>query len=115
MAELNEPMRRGWTEGASGWIENERVVDHAFAPVTSAIVTAAALDGAARLLDVGCGSGMLLAEATGRGSAVGDISPTMGEAEWEGVLDELHDDIRGALVDGVVKIPGAVWLITARA
>lgn len=83
----NELMRRGWTEGASGWIDNERIVDHSMAPVTSAIVEAAALDGAARLLDVGCGSGTLLAEARRRGVvAVGvDISPTMAQAARERV------------------------------
>jgi SAM-dependent methyltransferase len=82
MSEPNGEMRAGWSESAAGWVANEAVIDRAFAPVTAAILAAAELDGATRLLDVGCGSGTLLVEATSRGvAAVGvDISPPMVEA-----------------------------------
>jgi SAM-dependent methyltransferase len=82
MSEPNGEMRAGWSESAAGWVANEAVIDRAFAPVTDAILAAADLDGAARLLDVGCGSGTLLAETVARGvAAVGvDISPPMVEA-----------------------------------
>lgn len=82
MADTNEDMRQGWAEGASGWVANERIVDHAFAPVTEALLSAADLGSTQRVLDVGCGSGTLLAAAVERGAdAVGvDISPGMADA-----------------------------------
>ncbi|GAB2609501.1 class I SAM-dependent methyltransferase [Pseudactinotalea suaedae] len=82
MAEPNEEMRRGWAESASGWVANERIVDHAFVPVTGAVLEAAQLGPTLRVLDVGCGSGTLLAAAVERGAdAVGvDIAPGMAEA-----------------------------------
>jgi len=82
MSDPNGEMRAGWSESAAGWIANEAVIDRAVTPVTEAILAAAELDGATRLLDVGCGSGTLLAETAARGvTAVGvDISPPMVEA-----------------------------------
>lgn len=76
---VNEEMRRNWTELGSGWVEHEALFDEIFAPVTAAIHRAAGFAPGRRVLDVGCGAGTLLAEATSLGAqAVGvDISSTM--------------------------------------
>ncbi|HZX53927.1 MAG TPA: class I SAM-dependent methyltransferase [Ilumatobacteraceae bacterium] len=78
----NEAMRDSWAAGAQAWVLNERIFDAVFAPFTAAIVGAAGLDSARRVLDVGCGAGTLLEEAVAAGAeAVGiDISPPMVEA-----------------------------------
>lgn len=79
---VNETMRDNWTHGAVGWVANEAIFDLTYQPVTDAIVTAADLVADCRVLDIGCGTGTLLAAAGGVGaSAVGvDISPPMVEA-----------------------------------
>jgi len=78
----NEAMRDNWAAGGQRWAENERLIDSSFTPVTEAIVAAADLAGATRVLDVGCGTGALLEAAVAAGTdAVGvDISPSMIEA-----------------------------------
>jgi SAM-dependent methyltransferase len=78
----NEAMRENWEAGAQGWVRNERIFDAIFAPFTAAVVDAADLAAARRVLDVGCGAGTLLAAATDLGAeAVGiDISAPMVEA-----------------------------------
>jgi SAM-dependent methyltransferase len=78
----NEAMRESWATGADGWVRNERIFDAVFTPFTNAIVAAAQLHGAQRVLDVGCGAGTLAEAATAEGAdAVGvDISPVMIEA-----------------------------------
>ncbi len=78
----NESMRDDWATGGEGWVRNERIFDAAFAPFTAAILGAADLGSARRVLDVGCGSGTLLDAAVAAGAdAVGvDISSAMVEA-----------------------------------
>jgi SAM-dependent methyltransferase len=63
-------------------VRNERVFDAVFTPFTAALLAAADLGSARRVLDVGCGSGSLLDAAAAAGAeAVGvDISPAMVEA-----------------------------------
>ena len=76
----NESMRQTWATGADGWVRNERIFDAALAPFTDAIVGAADLASASRVLDVGCGAGTLVeaAVAAGATDVVGiDISPAM--------------------------------------
>ncbi len=76
-------MRTNWTDGAAGWIENERIFDAVLAPVTAAILEAVGpVAGGERALDVGCGSGTLIAELSAAGAdVVGvDISPQMAAA-----------------------------------
>lgn len=75
-------MRTNWTEGAAGWIENERIFDAVLAPVTAAILGVAAPRPGARALDVGCGTGTLLEALSGSGIEVvgADISAQMAAA-----------------------------------
>lgn len=55
---------------------------------------------------------MVLAAQTGR-LAAEQLRPALGEVGWRELLDEVRVDIRTELVDGVVKIPGRTWLVTA--
>ena len=78
----NEATRDDWASGAAGWVRNERLFDGVFSPFTAALLGAADLGSARRVLDVGCGSGTLLVAAVAAGAdAVGvDVSPSMVEA-----------------------------------
>lgn len=78
----NETMRDSWGTGAQGWVQNERTFDAVLAPFTTAILEAADLGSARRVLDVGCGFGTLIEAAVSAGTdAVGvDISPAMVDA-----------------------------------
>ncbi len=84
----NEDMKDVWEGNADLWVRLSPVFDSVFEPVTAAL--AAALDGlepGSRVLDVGCGSGTLLAAAVERGAdVVGvDISAPMAAAARERV------------------------------
>jgi SAM-dependent methyltransferase len=56
--------------------------------------------------------GMVLTGQSGR-LAEQQLRPVLGEDGWAALLDEARDEIRTALVDGSVKIPGRTWLVTA--
>lgn len=75
----NAETGRHWADSASGWVENEAIFDAIFAPVTRAILDAAELSAGQRVLDIGCGTGTLLAAVDEAGAAgVGvDISAGM--------------------------------------
>lgn len=75
-------MRDLWSGGADAWVRNERIFDAVFTPFTTALLAAADLGSARRVLDVGCGTGTLLAAAVAAGAeAVGvDIAPAMVDA-----------------------------------
>jgi hypothetical protein len=55
-----------------------------------------------------------LASGTGR-IATAQLRPRMPDAEWAALLEAAREEIRAARVDGVVRIPGAVWVVTATA
>lgn len=53
-----EDQRKLWNgAGASGWIEAQQLLDHAFKPIEDVLTTAVKETGATRVLDVGCGTG----------------------------------------------------------
>lgn len=110
-------MRRNWADGAIGWIENEKLYDAVYAPVTAAILGAAGLGPGRRVLDVGCGSGTLLEAAVAAGAEVvgADISPGMVEAARRRVpaatvlvADAQNDELPGSF-DRVISRFGVMF------
>ncbi|MGN6694622.1 MAG: methyltransferase domain-containing protein [Aquihabitans sp.] len=75
----NEQMRENWTIGAQGWVEHRDLFDGELEPFAVAVIDAAAPGPGDRVLDIGCGTGTLVARSIERGAeAVGvDISPGM--------------------------------------
>lgn len=105
----NEEMRDTWATGAEGWVRHERIFDAVFAPFTRTVLDAARLGSARRVLDVGCGSGTLLAAAVTAGAeAVGvDISPAMVEAARDRVPAATVVTADAQAADLTVLAPGA--------
>ncbi|QKT06086.1 class I SAM-dependent methyltransferase [Gordonia sp. X0973] len=54
----------------------------------------------------------ILATTTGR-LARQQLAGVLSESEWNELLDAAREDIRRYIDDGSVKIPGAMWLVTA--
>lgn len=83
----DEDQREAWSSRGSRWVRNIARFDAALAPFTQAIMHAADIQEGERVLDVGCGPGTLLEEATARGATcVGvDISTAMLDAARERV------------------------------
>jgi SAM-dependent methyltransferase len=105
----NDQVGQDWADRAAGWVENEEIFDAVFAPVTAAVLGAAAIEPRHRLLDAGCGSGTLLAAGVAAGAAVVgiDISPGMADAARRRVAAAtvVVDDAQEA--DLLAAAPGA--------
>ncbi len=102
-------MRQNWAEGAAGWVANEAVFDALFAPVTAAILERSGPAAGQRVLDVGCGSGTLLAKCADAGAEVVgvDIAEGMAEAARERVPEATVIVADAQTTDLLGKAPGA--------
>ena len=124
----NESMRQNWTDGAAGWVANEAVFDALFAPVTAAIIERSGPAAGQRVLDVGCGTGTLLAKCAAAGAQVVgvDIAEGMAAAARRRVPEatvivadaqttDLPDEVPGAPFDLVVSRFGVMFFEDSRA
>lgn len=46
-------------------------------------------------------------------AAQAELEPTLGQTGWEAALDEARSELGRHLVDGILRIPGHTWLVTA--
>jgi len=78
----NEGMRDHWATSAVGWVEHKDLFDSELGAFADAVLAAARLGPKDRVLDIGCGTGTLLASAVAQGATgLGvDISTAMVEA-----------------------------------
>jgi SAM-dependent methyltransferase len=83
----NDAMRENWTNWADGWVTHRELFDFELAGFARAILDRLGPSAADRVLDVGCGTGVLLEEVVAAGgAAVGvDISAGMVDAARERV------------------------------
>lgn len=104
----NEEIRATWSDNGTGWVENEAIFDATFTPITAAVLDAAPVSPGLRVLDVGCGSGTLLAAAVAAGAeAVGvDISPTMVAAARRRVPEAVVVEADAQVTDLLPVAPG---------
>jgi SAM-dependent methyltransferase len=102
-------MRQNWTDGAAGWIANEATLDAVFAPVTEAILERAEPGPERRVLDVGCGTGTLLAKSVAAGAETTgvDISEGMAEAARRRVPQATVLVADAQTADLLAEAPGA--------
>ena len=42
-----------------------------------------------------------------------ELPPLLGEQGWERLLEDVRERLRGELIDGAVRFPGACWLVSA--
>lgn len=104
-----DEVQQGWRQGGQSWVANERVFDASFAPVTRELMSRAAWARGDRVLDVGCGSGTLLALGVGAGAQmVGvDVSTAMVTAARARVPAATVVEADAATVDLLQAAPGA--------
>jgi len=83
----NEAMREQWTVGAGGWVQHRELFEVELAGFADVLLDAVPITPSGRVLDVGCGTGGLLARYLAAGcTGVGvDISATMVEGAREAV------------------------------
>jgi SAM-dependent methyltransferase len=55
---------------------------------------------------------MVLASTTGR-QARAELEPRLGAQEWAALVENVRAELRGNLVDGVLKFTGRGWIVTA--
>jgi SAM-dependent methyltransferase len=101
-------MRQNWTDGAAVWVANEAVFDAVFAPVTAAIIEGAGPAAGQRVLDVGCGTGTLLAKCAAAGAEVVgvDIAEGMAAAARERVPEATVIVADAQTTDLLAAVPG---------